>query len=176
MRTGRIAGAVALAAALAAGLRAEAAMKNEHLRVTITGEGEATGFEVRPAPGDDRVVLARFPLPVQSVTEDAVADPVWGPGRETRVVHEGGWQTTLRLFPNCPFLHVHTLVRNSGAEAYVTQSLQSLDMTVDLGGRSVMSLGTGGLASPSRAKGTYAFHAFADPETRAGLVTAWLTH
>lgn len=149
-------------------------MENAHLRVEIVEGGK--GFEVRPVKSGDLVARATFAHGVRTTTEGAVSEPVWGKGRETKIVHDNGWETTLRLFERSPFLHVHTLVRNSSAEPFVTESIQPLDMTVGFGGRPVMSLGTGGLAKPSRAKGTYAFHAFADPETRTGLVTAWLTH
>jgi hypothetical protein len=55
-------------------------------------------------------------------------------------------------------------------------SLEILDMKLGLDGKKVMSYGTVGLKPVSNAAGSYAFHAFADPETRNGLVTAWLTH
>ncbi|MHC5055452.1 MAG: alpha-amylase family protein [Planctomycetota bacterium] len=179
MKAGRMALALAGGIALAAGVRAEAAMKNGHLRVEITGDGK--GFDVRGV-GDRAPFVARatFPRGPASTATGAVTDQVWGRGQETRIVHDNGWETSLRLFPGSPFLHVHTTVRNRGAEPFVAQSLEALDMSVESGagvdGGRVMSYGTGGLAEPSRAKGSYAFHAFADPDSRSGIVTAWLTH
>lgn len=121
----------------------------------------------------------RFPWTVAKVAQIPVDDATFGSGEALRLTHEHGWTTTLALFPQSPFLHCSTQVNHvEGGEPLVLRNVAAATWKADLGvpRDEVRVLGTGGLTTVDDAKGSYAFSIVADPESRCGVVSAWLTH
>ncbi len=175
-RTAMLAIALALASAIeAAG--AEISVQNESLYVAVQPDADIFRLTWRES-GKVFVDRGRFAHGIKSAKKTAVSDSVWGLGQEIAVEHENGWQSTLRLFPGSPFVHLHTSVRNSGPEAYVSASEEILQFQVDLGvpPDQLRSYGTGFLNPLQDAPGSFSFTAVVDPATRNGVVTACLTH
>ena len=155
--------------------QAEVAMENELLAVCVDpGAGGATITSKRFAK--PFVVSARFARKTRAAQSGTITDPIWGAGSEIAVAHTDGSRTTLRLFADQPFVHVHRAVHNASQKPIAYPSLDVLDMNVLLGEQSLVSHGTGGLVEPEKSPGSYSFHTYVNGETRNGLVTAWLTH
>ena len=154
---------------------AAVSIKNPFLEVSF--DSEKNDLVIKSAKTGTIVVSkAAFSLDVKSAGIEGVKDARLGKGEEIIVQHVDGSSTSIRLFDSCPFAHVHTSVNNPGKEPLDIDSLEILDMKLGLDGKKLMSYGTAGLKPVSNAAGSYAFHALADPETRNGVVTAWLTH
>ena len=154
---------------------ADITIENTHLSVTAKPDENAFSVESK-AGGGLFLPRAKFFNPVKEAEAREVSSPTWGKGKEILVTHEDGSETSIRLFGNSRFLGLHTSVHNPGKQPLAMKSLDVLDMDIQLGKRELMSYGTAGLASPEDAKGSYTFHAYVDPETRNGVVSAWLTH
>jgi hypothetical protein len=150
-------------------------IENSWLAVEVDPDGGRATINSKRFP-TPFVVVARFARKTRTAKSGPVGDPVWGQGTEIAVDHADGSRTTLRLFADEPFVHVHTAVHNPGKGPVASASLEILDMNVRLGDQSLASYGTGGLAEPGESPGSYSFHAYVNGETRNGLVTAWLTH
>ena len=144
-------------------------------RLSVTADGPR--FSIKSAKtGNVFVPQARLPKPVTETRTSAVSSPKWGKGKEILFTHEDGSRTSLQIFEGASFAALHTSVHNSTKEALKLQSLDVLDMDISLGDRKLVSYGTGGLKNTPAGPGSYAFHVHADPETRNGVVAAWLTH
>lgn len=106
---------------------------------------------------------------------EAVVDPVLGAGR-TLVFATDQRVTRLSIYEGCPFVHLGVRLVN-GPAPEVVQSVEFPAMQV-LPGRDVgalRSLGTAGLQPVDQQPGSYVFLAIAEPESRAGVVSGWLT-
>jgi hypothetical protein len=89
------------------------------------------------------------------------------------VAYPNGNRDRIRVEPGVPFVLFTSTVHNSGKDVMVIERPRPLSFAVDAAGRKV--LGTGGLADPAKAPGSYMWLAVADPATRAGTVCGWLT-
>ena len=156
-------------------VQAEVSMENSFMQVMVNPEDGRIAIKSRKTE-QVSVVDARLFRKTASAKVAAISDPKWGAGSEILVEHEDGSRSSLRLFSGSPFLRIHTSVHNSAGEPLVVKSLEILDMNVSLDGQKLMSYGTGGLRDPSSKQGSYSFHAFVNGDTRAGLVSGYLTH
>jgi len=157
-----------------AAVAAELSMENAFFTVTVNAENNS--LMVKSKKTDLAAIAdAQFCRKTKSAKTGDITDPIWGKGSEIRVEHEDGSRSSLRLFPDRPFLRVHTALHNAGEKPLVVKSLNVLNMEVRLGNQEMKSYGTGGLREPSQRTGSYCFHAFANGDTRNGLVTASLT-
>ena len=150
-------------------------IRNEYLELLPALDAKSLLIRALPA---DKGFSARvfFPGRIESITTGNAADSLWGEAQEIKAKHGENLETTFRLFRRRPFVHIHTRVLNPQAGPRVMKSLATVDMKVSLGGQKLLSYGTGGLSDLSSAKGSYCFHAYVNPETRNGFVTAFLTH
>lgn len=182
MRT-PLAALVILAAVLSAAMAtaqtgADAVIANQRLRVSVDPASNMFAMHDR-GTGSCFVKAATLARPIASIAvAQVVDDPIWGSGREILIGHPGGWTTSLRLFRDHPFLHLHTTTHNEDEEPLVTAALELLEFEVDLGRpvEELKSFGTGFLNSLDEAPGSFSFAAVVHPESRNGMVTACLTH
>jgi hypothetical protein len=89
---------------------------------------------------------------------------------------EGGiW---LSLHNGCPFVFISGCLQNFGKEPLDVRKVVPATFTLDLGkpASELRTLGTAGLTAPDKNPGSYLFLTLADPATRRGVVTGWLTH
>ncbi len=155
-----------------------AVIENQQLRVQVDPASNTFAMRERGS-GNEFVKAARLARPIASIAAvQDVEDPVWGSGREILIDHPGGWTTSLRLFPDHPYLHVHTTTHSEDDKSLVTASLELLEFEVDLGrpAEELKSFGTGFLHSIDEAPGSFSFSAVVDPDSRNGMVVACLTH
>jgi hypothetical protein len=129
------------------------------------------------AGGKTFMTKAVFPQAITRSEEISQKDDIWGEGKTLELVHANGWKTTFTLYPQCPFVHVHTQVIN-GKEAYQVNAFDFVKLEIDPGVAldKIRVLGTAGLTTTEKIEGSYTFSAVADPETRNGVVCGWLTH
>lgn len=83
--------------------------------------------------------------------------------------------TTLTAPAGQPFVLITRTLHNRGAEPMVTNQVPLFSAAVAVPGE-LTTVGTGGLQTPSANSGSYVWLAIANPETRNGVVGAWLTH
>lgn len=157
--------------------RENAVIENEHLRVQVDPAGNSFAIHHR-STGKDFAQAGTFAHPIKLVATRIVSDPCWGQGRELLVSHANGWNSSLRLFRDQPFLHVHTTTYNDGKQPDVAASLELLDFEVNLGRppKQLKSFGTGFLSDVDEAPGSFTFAAVVDPATRNGVLAACVTH
>jgi hypothetical protein len=82
------------------------------------------------------------------------------------------------LHPEQPFALVQALLANPTAETRRFDTIPVVEAGLDFGrpADSLRAQGTAGLTAVDGHSGSYVFLAVADPATRAGVVSAWLTH
>ena len=107
-----------------------------------------------------------------------LADNVFGRGKGIEIAYPDGNRQSVALFPGLPFVLFRLTLHNGKTEAIVLNHVPTVSAGVDLGKplAEIFTLGTGGLLSPAKNPGSYAFLALVDPPTRKGVVAGWLTH
>jgi len=98
-----------------------------------------------------------------------VSDPVFGKGRSIFLL--GG---TITVFPDLPFALFRATVKGDDTKPAVFNRIPLISADVAAPGE-LKTMGTGGLQTPQTNSGSYAWLAIADPQTRSGIVGAWLT-
>jgi len=162
--------------------RADAVIENKHLRVTF--HEDTNSFSIQRTEDDFTFVKnAVFPQKVvQATTSTGVH---WDETRKLQyseksilLLHDNTWRTKLSLFQDSPFVHISQTVVNNTDKPFEANTFEYLNYQVDVGvaQSKLQVLGTGGLTPVSGAKGSYTFSAVADPETRNGVVSGWMTH
>jgi len=148
---------------------------NDVLSVAANGDQFQVSSRI---PGVSFKATCRFPGPVRSSSVHDVEDPVWGTGQQLRIAHENGWQSTLALFQDSPFVQMTTSVTNSNESPWTANRFDFLHTEVrsDHDLEQLRVVGTGGVRRPDTAKGSYTFIAIAEPTSRNGLVAGYLTH
>jgi hypothetical protein len=104
-------------------------------------------------------------------------DKTFGNGQALEVTYRNGDTDSILLFPQVPFVLFRSTIHNSSAETSVTEKVRPVQFAVDFGidPQKLKVLGTGGLADPGKAPGSYMWTAIADPETRKGIVAGWIS-
>jgi len=109
------------------------------------------------------------------VEQGSIDDPVFGPGQALTMT-TAARVDRLAIYESSPFVHVGTRLRN-GPEAAAVASLELGDVTVlpEQSAKLLQTLGTAGLKAADHQPGSYVFLAVAEPASRAGVVSGWLT-
>ncbi|MGE5609612.1 MAG: glycoside hydrolase family 36 protein [Bacillota bacterium] len=180
----RVAGAIAVGgmALLALGdthavSAAEVTIQNETVRVsyesdaglfTLTDLKTGKAFAQQGSLAD-----AHGPAKVAAVT-----DRTFGDGQAIEVAGTDGAQAKLMVFPKLPFALVRGTMRNGGGDAKVLNKVPLATLHLNLGkpADQLKAFGTGGLSLPAKNPGSYAWQVVAEPVSRNGVVSAWLTH
>lgn len=104
--------------------------------------------------------------------------PELGKAQSIEIVRSDGSRDAITLCGDQPFAFFVSGLRNSGSEPTVTRSVRPCMFTVDLEkpAAELKTLGTGGLATANANMGSYVWLAVADPKSRAGVVTGWVTN
>lgn len=102
----------------------------------------------------------------------------FGEGQAIEVRQEDGSGGRVTLFPGQAFAFVQALLANPTAETRRFDTVPVVETGLEFGrpADSLKALGTAGLTAVDGHSGSYVFLALADPATRAGVVSAWLTH
>jgi hypothetical protein len=107
----------------------------------------------------------------------ASTDKTFGGGQALEVNYRNGNTDSILLFPHLPFVLFRSTIHNGSSTTSVTEKVRPLQFAVDFGvaPEKLKVLGTGGLADPGKAPGSYIWTAVADPETRRGVVAGWIS-
>jgi hypothetical protein len=107
-----------------------------------------------------------------------VADDHFGQSGAIEIRQNDGSALRLMLFEGVPFALVQSILSNGGQEEKIVATVSQPDLRLELGKppSQLKALGTAGLTAPDGHSGSYVFLAVADPDTRDGVVGAWLTH
>lgn len=147
-------------------------IENAWLIVTVAPD---TGlFQIKEKSGgrtvvkDGQCLAGRMP-----VKQRALTDAVFGQGQS--IDYAGA---SITLFKDLPFAIFRAALSNSTSVALTSNRVEMLSFTVEIGSpvKDLKILGTGGLSAPSAGVGSYSWLAVAEPATRRGVVTGWLTH
>ena len=114
------------------------------------------------------------PARVEDITDDRL-----GPGKSIVIPHPDGSSHHIMLYQDIPFAFLKAVLANP--ETTDDRVVKSIDLAkIQLNFATALSqlraLGTAGLTSLDKQTGSYVFLAVADPDTRNGVVGAWLTH
>ncbi|MHC4207955.1 MAG: hypothetical protein ACYSTT_25150, partial [Planctomycetota bacterium] len=103
--------------------------------------------------------------------------------RTTRIQDElGSAQTgyiyTLALYRNLSFVCIKSQIHNPTTERLIINKMTPVSLQVDLGkaAEDLRVLGCDGLATAEKERISYTFLAMAEPDTRSGVVSGWLTN
>lgn len=112
-----------------------------------------------------------------TVRAAAASDTVFGKGRKIVVSQADGSTASLEVYPDLPFVLVRKERKNNGKVATDIQRIAPATFTLDLNkpASDLRTMGTAGLTAPDKHPGSYLFLTLADPATRRGIVTGWLT-
>jgi len=104
-------------------------------------------------------------------------DRTFGSGQALEVAYRNGDTDSILLFPQLPFVLFRSTIHNGSAVTSVTEKVRPVRFAVNfgVGAQKLKVLGTGGLADPGKAPGSYMWTAVADPETRKGVVAGWIS-
>lgn len=155
----------------------ELAIENETLAARWTRESGRVST-VNKASGQTFLKDAKLSGQGGSAKVTTIRHKTFGQGKAIEISYPNGNRDVVMLFPKLPFVLLRPSLRNDGANAMVTRSVNPLSANVDLGkpAAQLKTLGTGGLLAPDKNPGSYAWLAVAEPQTRNGVVFGWLTH
>jgi len=93
------------------------------------------------------------------------------------IVRANGTVDEILASPRMPFVLFRRTLKNNSSEPSNVRSLPLLSFEASWAsdGRSLKTMGTGGLMSPEESPGSYMWMAVAEPQTRHGLVGGWIT-
>lgn len=88
-----------------------------------------------------------------------------------------GGKIWIMLKKDSPFVYIQREIVNTQDTYKIVDKIPMIDAAVDLSAKAadLKALGTGGLKALNGHQGSYVFLAIAEPQTRNGVVAAWLT-
>ena len=171
--------ALAIAALPVIAPAAPVSISNSDFEVTVdaaTGRLQATSKSTHKTFLHDAVLSDAPGAAIATVTK--ITHPEFGAGKGIKLAHQNGDSEEVMLFPKLPFVLFRSTLSNSSAATVVRQKVHTLSARLDPGHAvaDVKTLGTGGLLAPDKNPGSYVWLALADPHSRNGVVSGWLTH
>jgi len=151
-------------------------IRNEAVEVVWDGAGE---FQMWSRLSRREFVRqGHFQEPAGQARVVSVRDAALGVGQAIDVACPSGSQYSILVFPKLPFVLFSATLANQTGEAKVVRNFRPVTFAVDLGGSasSLRALGTAGLTAPDQHPGSYVYLAVAEPESRRGIVSGWITH
>src|ERR1051326_5209892 len=108
---------------------------------------------------------------------EPVKDAVFKSGKRLKLKRADGGVASLEIYPDLPFVLIRGQLYNRGPSPIEVTNILPATFNLDLGKRSpeLRTLGTAGLTAPDQNSGSYLFLTLADPSTRRGVVSGWLT-
>lgn len=120
-------------------------------------------------PAENEFLKLEFDQGVFHLTDKASGKVVIADGRLADPLN-----TEITLPAGQPFALISRTIHNRGAEAVVTNQVPLFSAAVAVPG-DLQTIGTGGLLPPASNSGSYVWLAIANPQSRNGVVGAWLT-
>lgn len=154
-------------------------IKNAYAKINYNRDAGA--ISVRFSEGwKNSVYTVRFTDPAAEGHVRKAEDSIFGLGQTIELTGQSGSVHTMTLYPDCPFVFFRTTLENAEPEQTVLSRYTAFTVTADIPADAgqLKALGTGGLSGADKRSnpGSYAFLAIAEPQTRSGIVAAWLTN
>jgi hypothetical protein len=113
----------------------------------------------------------------QSAVVESVQDVVFGGGEKIVVTHADGGTTALELYKGLPFVLIRKTLKNSGTTEIDVPKVVPASFAIDLSKPvgEITTMGTAGLLPADQNPGSYVFLTCADPATRKGVVTGFIS-
>ena len=149
-------------------------IESEPLRAAWDSETNCCHLE-RSGKPFARVYFERDPLEI--TTADWEHSRL-GRGQALQARLSGNESARVILLPNVPFALLQFEMGNDLGEERVVPHLRPFRIRLEMSEEpeALRALGTAGLTAPDKHPGSYAFLAVASPETRAGVVSGWISH
>ena len=150
-----------------------------HARVAFDAEKKVVTIGFKEGVSEYAYTVQFSEAPTAAQVRD-VNDAVFGAGQALELAGESGTLYTLTLYHGRPFVFMQTTLENAEPELTTHRHYSPFTISATMGAavRQVKALGTGGLSGADKKSnsGSYAFLSIADPQTRNGIVAAWLTN
>ena len=106
-----------------------------------------------------------------------VSDPVFGAGQCIRVERATGGFVSLQLYRGLPFLLIRGQVPNRNSAPVDVKQIRAAKFALELRQpvNQLRTMGAAGLTAPDQNPGSYLFLTLAEPASRRGVVSGWLT-
>jgi hypothetical protein len=159
---------------------AAATLTIDNATLTAQYDDAAGTFSItEKATGKAVVTDGKLDGPAGAAKVAPAQDPIFGAGHRIVVTQADGSSSALELYQDLPFVLVRSERHNPGAATLDLPKPVPATFTIDLGkpAADLKTLGTAGLTAPDKSKnpGSYLFLTCADPATRRGVVTGWIT-
>jgi hypothetical protein len=178
MKVTLLAFATALLLASAAAAQPPASqLANPHLQLVVNAASGDFIIRDRAArPG--WTLTGRLAMGGGAARLHPISHPAFGAGEMIALTQTNGAAARLMVFPQLPFVLVQATLKNASRETQVLNRVSLATLTVDLGApaSALTTLGSGGLLPADKNPGSYVWLAVAEPQSRRGVVAAWLTH
>jgi hypothetical protein len=149
-------------------------IENKQLRVTVNESG---AFSIdHLATGRKAIAAGTLACGAGTLKQLSINDRTLGDGQAIDIAGAGSAGARVSLFADLPFALLRLTLGNTSGQAQVQNRVPIASFSVDLGASDLTTLGTGGLAPADKNPGSYVWLAVAQPQSRRGVVTAWLTH
>jgi hypothetical protein len=101
-----------------------------------------------------------------------------GSAQAIEVKFPSGYVYTLALYRNLPVVCIKSQMHNPTTERLIINKITPVSLQVDLGkaAEDLRILGCDGLTTAEKERTSYTFLAMAEPDSRSGVVTGWLTN
>src|SRR5688572_5358374 len=182
----RLAMVLLAAALMAVGLATKTAaelVSIENTAIRVEADTETGEMTIHDRAADLEFVRAiRWPggRTLESVRREVAQSPHWGPAQVIVLGWSDGSQSMVTLYPRLPFAVVTDILANKTQEDLHLQRREFAAFDVSAGKPldECRAFGTFGLSSirAERNPGSYNHLAIVEPESRRGVVMAWLTH
>ena len=150
----------------------EMTITNEFLAVTVVADG---GLTIGTRAGE--TVLSGRMEGATTWSKSAVFDAAFGRGEQLQSPVADGSHVAVRVFARLPFALVNRTIRNDQGATQIYNRVPLGAFTVEnQSAADLRTRGTGGLKTADKNPGSYVYLAVAQPQTRRGVVAAWLTH
>jgi hypothetical protein len=147
----------------------ELSIQNESLKISATDDG---AFRLLAGSTNKQIADGKLEDVRGAAKGESVDSKTFGKGEA--IV----WSNArIELFPKLPFALFRRTLTNDGADTKTINHVDfaSLNLDVAPSGKSIKTMGTGGLLAPDKNSGSYTWIAVAEPESRNTVVAAWLT-
>ncbi len=146
-------------------------------KTRVAWDAALSAFQLAAADGPSFAVL-RFDEKPEHVAAVDWRHPRLGQGRAIEASLPDGNLGRIVVLDDLPFALVQMDLTNTSSEKRIVRRLRPGRITLNLPqpASQLKALGTAGLTAPNAHPGSYTFLAVADPQTRAGVVCAWLSH
>lgn len=148
-------------------------MSNASMKVLVVDN------EVRLLSNKTSLKVKRLVIPgnITKIDKGESTDALFGKAQQISLQYDNGRSVTLKLYPDNPFLYIHTSIINDANEDVSIRKLDFACVDVDLASSktALNTLGSGGLRPMHKAQGSFTYLMLSDPKSYHSLLMAWMT-